>query len=297
MNIAMHPVHQCTPSLQQVRDIIVKAIEPEYLYLLGSISGSHHASHVFLPATTGYAYPVQYDLLLVLPPGDQRGIDEIQDMVDARCRPSVVSCIVFSICQFNELLLAGHTFCCKAASSGKLIYAAGNTPLAAPGLTDASAILLQAQQAFAKWHGIAEEFLAGATLFCSRRQYKMAAFMLHQAAERNYVALLLVMTGYRAGTHNLDKLARYVRSFSPELHHIFPRDNEKEERLFRLLQKAYIHTRYKDDYEITEKELKVIMERVNRLSAIVSRICQLKIEELVKNRGLQAELMFIGKAV
>jgi HEPN domain-containing protein len=128
-----------------------------------------------------------------------------------------------------------------------------------------------------------------------RKQFAMAAFMLHQVAERSYVELVQVMTGYRAGTHSLDKLSRYAKSFLPAIALVFPRNNEKEERLFSQLQRAYIHTRYKDDYVITAAETEELMIRVKKLLELSGNACEKKIADLGKAKTI--ELRVIGKAV
>jgi len=94
----------------------------------------------------------------------------------------------------------------------------------------------------------AQEFLAGADLYRIREQNKMSAFMLHQAAEHALLTLLKLTTGLHVNTHNLDKLIRSCSMVSYKLPEVFNRNNEQNERLFQLLQKAYIDTRYKDSY-------------------------------------------------
>ncbi len=46
---------------------------------------------------------------------------------------------------------------------------------------------------------------------------------------------------------------------------IFPRNNEKNERSFQLLQKAYIQKRNKEDYVIRSDDLWVLTERIRGL--------------------------------
>jgi hypothetical protein len=52
---------------------------------------------------------------------------------------------------------------------------------------------------------------------------------------------------------------------------IFPRNNDKNERLFQLLQKAYVETRHKEDYVIHTDDLLVLTERVKGLLAVLKR--------------------------
>jgi hypothetical protein len=50
---------------------------------------------------------------------------------------------------------------------------------------------------------------------------------------------------------------------------IFPRNSDREERLFQLIQKAYIGTRYKEDYKVIVEHLLVLTERVRALEELV----------------------------
>ncbi|HZW49014.1 MAG TPA: HEPN domain-containing protein [Bacillota bacterium] len=86
--------------------------------------------------------------------------------------------------------------------------------------------------------------MAGADLFMLRNQTKLAAFMFHQAAEQCLRALFEKTTGMYLNTHSLDKLTRYCSMTCWRLPEIFPGKNEKGERIFQLLQKAYIGGRY-----------------------------------------------------
>ena len=107
-----------------------------------------------------------------------------------------------------------------------------------------------------------------------RKEFKVAVFLLHQAAENAYHAILTVFNGYKPCTHNLDKLRRYTNRFSVELAMLFPRNTEDEQHLFKLLIHGYIDARYKEEYVIRENELELLTERISKLLSIASRICR-----------------------
>lgn len=89
--------------------------------------------------------------------------------------------------------------------------------------------------------------------------------MLHQSVEHGLNALLVPLLQFRLQTHNLHKLMRFVRRFSLEIFNLFPRDTINETNLFQLLQKAYIHARYKDSFQVSEQEVEALLERVKQL--------------------------------
>ena len=113
-----------------------------------------------------------------------------------------------------------------------------------------------------------DSFLAGAELFKIRQEYRLAAFMLHQAAEQALSAMLTLNTGLKINTHSIDKLIRYCSMFCPALLDLFQKNSEREKKLYALLNKAYIDTRYRDDYTINFDELSALMDKLNTVKAI-----------------------------
>ena len=85
------------------------------------------------------------------------------------------------------------------------------------------------------------------------------------AAGNSACALFEITTGMYVNTHSIDKLMRYCSMACPQLPEIFARNNEKGEKLFQLLQKAYIGGRYEKDYSITLAQLQMIRDRIMAL--------------------------------
>ncbi len=115
-----------------------------------------------------------------------------------------------------------------------------------------------------------------------KRKNNIAAFQLHQATERYYSALLLVLTDYKPKTHDIKKLGKLAAAQEPILLEVFPQGTEEERKRFELLRKAYVDARYEDDYKITLKELKWLGARVKVLQDLTQSICKEKIESFNK---------------
>src|SRR6185312_16371977 len=113
-------------------------------------------------------------------------------------------------------------------------------------------------------------------------EWKTALFLLHQAVEQIYQAILLVHMGYKPTTHNLDKLRRHTNRYSPELAMVFPRSPGEEDRLFRLLLSGYVDARYKDGFDIGEADARLLTERVGRLLNVSERVCRDHLAVLAK---------------
>ncbi len=134
-----------------------------------------------------------------------------------------------------------------------------------PAKYDAEEVQNKLFTAFNRGMQLAAEFLSGAELFTIRKQFPLAAFHLHQAAEQLYTGIIHIITGLRVQTHNLDKLHRYSKHLLEGLPALFPRDTQQEKHLFKLLQKAYIESRYANDYCIKPEELQLLYKRIIRL--------------------------------
>ncbi|MEJ7671697.1 MAG: HEPN domain-containing protein [Chitinophagaceae bacterium] len=250
--------------------IIIEAAAPEKIYLLGC-----SISHVRTESIFAYNQPTcrnvsHYYVLALVDKKDAESCVSMQDKIENNCQHFIpVTAIVLDIHQFNEWLTEGHFFANKICRMAECIHDAEHMRLAIPKDIDEQELAKTNESLYSTGINKVQEFLAGADLFRLREQNKMAAFMLHQAAEQVLQTLFRITTGLYIHSHNLDKLFRYCSMVSYKLPAIFPRNNEKNERLFQLLQRAYIDTRYKDDYVIRTDDLLLITERVRNLLEIL----------------------------
>jgi HEPN domain-containing protein len=215
-----------------------------------------------------------YDLLVVSGEGDRRTDYELQDLIENRCREAApVTVLVHDIGYVNRKLEEGQYFFYSVIREGILLYDRGRTPFAPAAVPDWEEVRRMAGRDFERWGQQAHAFYHSARFNYDRGEDRAAIFLLHQAAEQLYQAILLAFTGYKPTTHNLDKLRRYTNRFSLELALVFPRDSEREDDLFKLLLAGYVEARYKEDFSIRHEELGILLERVGRLLTIAERIC------------------------
>jgi len=269
--------------LREITEIIVKAVDPEQVILFGSHATGRWVEHRYSREGITYEYISDYDILVITGPGDERKDYEVQDVIENRCvYKTPVTVIVHDIEFINKMLSEGQYFFTDIEKEGILLYDAGRVALAERRPLSSEQAQTIARRYYDQWYGGAKEFYIDAQNACQRGSYKNAAFYLHQAAERAYNAIVLVYSGYKPKTHNLYKLKRYSKRFSEELDNIFPYNTAQEKHLFELLKRAYIDSRYKDDYMITESELSILLPRVQQLLDITKTLCEGKIAELGK---------------
>jgi len=257
--------------LEAAKRIIIQAVRPEKIILFGifSVEADARSFSEQLPPGIG-----AYDLLVVTGNGDRRSDYELQDIIENSCRDQVgVTVLVHDIGYVNRRIAEGQYFFTQIRREAILLYDAGRTPLSKVVECDLAQVREMAERDFDRWRRQSRAFFRSAEFLLGSGEWKIVLFMLHQAAEQIYQAVLLAFTGYKPTTHNLDKLRRYTNRFSIELAWLFPRNSDEEDRLFRLLLSGYVDARYKEDFEIGEADARLLTGRVGQLLEIAERVC------------------------
>lgn len=233
-----------------------------------------------------YHYKSDYDLLVIV---KTRGIHQ-QSRMETDLMKAVhqlhvktpCSIIVHDVHYINAQLEEGQYFFSDIKKEGILLYSTGNLRLkeVTKQLNPEQRYQL-AQEDFTHWFADAVGFYEIFEGCIKNQKYSLAAFQLHQAAERSYNAILLVFTRYKPKTHDLEILRRLTHALDQRLIKAFPLINPEEERLFKLLRDAYIDARYKKGYCITEQELNWLGERVKVLQQLTEQLCHEKMQSFL----------------
>ena len=182
--------------------------------------------------------------------------------------------INYGINEFNHALTKAHYFETESKRDGILLYDSGLYKLARRRKLDFAEIRERAQKYFDDKFGRALSFLIDVGHAANRGDYKQASFYLHQSAENLLRTVSLVHILYSPKNHDLDELLRSCKAYTIELCRAFPRNTPEEERLFDLLQRSYIESRYNPDFEITKTDIEALVPKVERLRDIVEKICR-----------------------
>ncbi|MBN8861416.1 MAG: HEPN domain-containing protein [Sphingobacteriales bacterium] len=267
------PIHQHTAAFAAyhlaIVDRIVKAAAPDSIFLLGLKIQQTKADSIFHSTLNSSAFIADVWLLVLLRNFDNKSRQEWQDKIEAHCNMLVpATTIVLQEAVFREEAENGNSFACTVLRSADRIYSVADIKypevvLSGPDTQETNSLL---SAGISK----AREFLAGAELYRLRKQYNLSAFMLHQSAEQSLLALLLVAMGFRANTHNVERLLRYGSFLSGALTEIFLSHREEDKKLIKLLQKAYIDTRYGKEYIIQYSDLVQLTEKVMRIADIAA---------------------------
>ena len=250
--------------------MITEAVAVEKIYLLGSSLQQQRTESIFMPDAPSRRNVGHYWLLVLVDKDCGLSNNYVQDKIENNCRHFIrVTVIVLHTAQFNNWLTEGHRFACTVRKIAVVLYDSGNIVLSNQAAVEEAAGKTAIQSYCTQGCNKVNEFIAGAELYTVRKQNKMAAFMLHQAAEQALHTIFKKETGLYINTHNIDKLLRYCAMVNYTIPAIFPKEGEANERLLTLLQKAYIDTRYRDDFSITGEELQIIKERIKALQGMI----------------------------
>lgn len=193
-----------------------------------------------------------------------------------------VNVIVHDLNDVNQALKRGEYFWADIVRDGIVLYELPGHPLAAPmPLTKFEAVQM-AERYFIKWSDGIDDLLAGAKFYVERGNNNLAAFTLHQAAERAYACYLLTTTFYFPRSHNVKFLRSLSEAKDQRLIEAWPRETKLERRRFELLKRAYVEARYSPNYSISLEDLDALYVSVKRLRDIVSKLSEARIVELTR---------------
>ncbi|MDD5698967.1 MAG: HEPN domain-containing protein [Victivallaceae bacterium] len=277
--------------LKAVVEIIRELIDAEFIILFGSYARGDWVEDRYT-AEDGitYEYKSDYDLLVVVQDLPKYQYKGYRNRIKYRARKSAgcttpLSIILHSVEEFKKAVGNGEYFFVDIKKEGIMLYRSGRFRLPVARQLSLKERKNKAQAHFRNWFESAESFFDNFEYKFKKNDYKIAAFELHQAAERFYHTVLLVFTDYKPRTHDLAELGKRVDQLSGGFKGIFPQNTAEEKHLFELLKRAYTEARYNMGYRIARKELEYLAERVTLLRNITEAVCLEKIRGFTVDGG------------
>ncbi len=234
-------------------------------------------------------YVSDYDILVVVNHEELTEIQEywvkaedhlVREYAIGHKLTAPVNFIVHSLADVNKRLKLGKYFFTDIVKDGIALYEAPNHPFDRPKKLKPEEALKEAEGFYGEWFGGGDDFSAAAIDQSAKGKSKLAAFLFHQATERYYHCLLLVVTLYSPKSHKLNFLRSHAEQLDGRLAEAWPRATKFEQRCFDLLRRAYVDARYSPHYKISADELSWLGERVAVLQGLVEMICSERMAEL-----------------
>lgn len=271
--------------LQAIVSYIIEKKSVEMVILFGSYARGNWVEDKYVENGTTYEYKSDYDLLVVVEDEERASRVNPAKRLRQKIRRNIeltapINLIYHGIDYLNSEIEDGNYFFTDILKEGVRLYHSKKHVLAKPKQLTTKDRIRKAQIYFDKWFVSANDFFETFKFDFNREKLNQAVFLLHQATERYYMTALLVFTDYKPKTHDLDELNNKTQKLDVRFKTVFPKQTEEEERLFTLLKKAYIDSRYKMEYAIKKEELEYLSERVKVLQNLTEKICKEKIEQL-----------------
>ncbi len=271
--------------LKLITNIIRDSADVGLILLFGSYARGDWVSDRYKEGHITYEYISDYDILVVVKGEKISKNFGLWNDIEQKIKTSLtiktpVSLVIDTIHFVNEKLKEGNYFYIDIKNEGLLLYDSGEYKLTEPKKLTASEVSANAKRDFDFWFKKSQSFLKDFNHNIEDKEFSNAAFHLHQVAETLYVATLLVFTGYKPKTHNLEKLRSLVIQEIKGLENIFRVKSQEDRVVFDKLVRAYVDARYRHDYEITLEELEYLAEKISELEKAVRKTCLDKITSL-----------------
>lgn len=121
-------------------------------------------------------------------------------------------------------------------------------------------------------------FMEGAAFFLENGSLSQSVFLYHQVMEMLFRTAELFLMGKERKCHSIREHQAYIRAFAPEPGNLFDIQIEEEQLLLKLLDEAYITTRYGNNYHINNAQIGNIRQKAYRLYRMVAQLFENKLE-------------------
>ncbi len=259
-----HKTGETPEGLNEIISKILEVIEVERIYL--SKGASYH-SFIFR-------------LNIIIKPSQKDNIEDIRPAVNLIFKqyPDFSYC-VFAFNYASNQIEQGNLYFLNNCHEKDLVYkithnnTIWNYPIGEP-----TQLVEKIKQDFKRDMSRMKSFKKGVHYFKTEKNLSQSAFMMHQTFEQGYRILEGFICGKIKICHSIKNHQTYVLKSLNELESMFLVESDAEIRLLELLEEAYSSARYTHNFEITEKELEQLSQK---LGLLIKEIKFLLNEELI----------------
>jgi len=274
--------------IKKIVDIILNIEKNQiaFIILFGSFARGSWVHHTYMENGIIYEYASDYDILIITKTKKLAKPESAYDLEDKirlefnnqrLTKKHNVTLIIESLEKVNSELEKDRYFFSDIKEEGVLLYSAEGCELSESKEWSEKERRNIAREDYKYWFNSGLSFFDTAFNRIKKNDCVKAAFQLHQATECFYHCTLLVLTGYKYKSHDLEKLNRLCLNYSNKFLAIFPETKKEQRNCFKLLKVAYIEARYNKEYKINKTQLKYLFERVEKLKDVTEEVCKSKI--------------------
>jgi len=272
--------------LEKTVDIITDLAAVEKVILFGSHARGDWVSDKYKEGFVTYEYQSDFDILVIVNSEKNKNDIELWDNIKQKILndPDIlttVNLIVDTTHFVNEKISEGNYFYTDIKSEGISLYDNGSFQLVDSSMLSAKERRDLVKSEYDFWMGKANAFLKDYKHNIDDGELNNAAFHLSQAVESLYFAILLVYSGYKPKSHNLEKIESLVANLVPDVKTVFQKNTDAQRELYSLLVRSYVDARYNKDFTVSKEELACIYDDTEKLRRLTVRVCETKINSLI----------------
>lgn len=264
------PVSQSGPdalpiSMRLHLDILSSMIGPERIFLISRPDSNNSA----------------YNLLLIIPESNKTPFKEMESVINLTLYQSPPLYItLLKAASLSNYLHQGHIFYSFNCRTENMIFNESQSSLLITERDLLEKLISQARAGFELLFSKARQFKNMADQQRSGNDSGLTAYLLQQATELSFKAVIMALFGYDPRIHSLQALKKYNQNHLACLNRIFPQETEEDIQLLRLLEDAYANGRYSTaGFSVPDEQLEILFERVERLHEEALRQFEEKLRE------------------
>ena len=266
------PEQQLVPTVELVPIInkLVSLLSPELMFDMGKIQDSDSPQPI-------------YHFLMVLPNTATCTYAACQALAENACIE--VGTIRLYTVKKNEMerdLKEGHLLYAALCQEERLIYVKDNQNIPFVNTIVLPQLITRARYELDAVLHKAESFHQGSLFFLQQHNDALAVFHFQQAIEHCLRGFLLSVTGRNHVTHDLVSLRRHTLPFFPQLVHLLPIEADIAFCLLHQVSKAYVQTRYENNFRMPVTEVNRLKQWVETLLLHTKNTFENRMNELTK---------------
>lgn len=276
-----------------VRVFLTSSLPLDFIWIFGSYArgdfiNDHNINEDGIPTS----YESDLDLMIILKENPKR-LDRIkerlrQNFVEHEAIVTHIHSLYITGESLNRHLKKGQFFYCDVITEGFPLFDSGEFQLEEPQPPQIASDWKDNFDMFRDCFEKALGFQQGFVFYYHSRNHALSCFCLHQVVENLFHAFLMVFTGYRHRSHDLEYLGGQAASRLPQIKTVFPRKLPEEKARLEKLQLAYAEARYKRSFSIRRADLKELAGPVGVLEKMVFEACQTQAQIYAEEKTIPA---------
>ncbi|RAJ31736.1 HEPN domain-containing protein [Pedobacter cryoconitis] len=228
--------------------------------------------------------------LLLVPSKDEKCADiKIQQRLEEQFKSvASVTILIHRMDEFNNALQNGSSFFKSIYKKGIILHDNNEEQFVSPGEgAPINKRITLREEYWVQWYKLSLDFVKGGKFYIGDECNGLAVFMLHQALQHCYSAMIRVLTGYRINSNSLRRLLKLVDLALPDSSFVTPHKATPEDtRLTGILLKGFSDARYDDAFIVTKDDLTALLNRITLIIDNANKVCSQRIADLKDGKAM-----------